>query len=343
MKQSQFTKCLFVLIFVVSVLGYGNVGLATEYPTATVMIDDQEIQEQKGIVDGGSIFVPAKAVFENLGIRVEWEQSTSTLKGYQFDSLRIEVSPNKDVGKLDGKPFLLDHPPKVINGTLMVPSTLITQLFSYGVEFEPISNVIKINKDQIVVVDPYASYNKKIEQEKAKKLVGVVNNQLNNQNDEKFIQFKKELANNMGKTNWIIGSKSVKNAKGEAVLLDSLTPIFILDIQRKNDWTYELKIKSGDNIYYWEENNAYYITRQIINYNPYIEHKNWSKKTWDAVKSGELYIGIPWAAIMYSYGLPDKTNEYVNEQGKMEQWIYANGKLYLYIQNGKLIAIQNFL
>ncbi|GED25178.1 hypothetical protein BAG01nite_12800 [Brevibacillus agri] len=340
MRHSRLIKCFFVLTLLLSVLGFEKVGSAEDYPPVTVKINDKAIQGQNGIVDGGTIFIPAKAVFENLDIKVEWDQSTSTLKGYQFDTIRIEISPNKDLGKLDGKPFLMDFPPKVVNGTLMVPSSLITQLFNYEVKFEPIANIVKIDKTQLIAVDPYASYNKmKKELEQKYNLTNNGNNVVNNQESEKLKQFKNAIKDYMGRTIWT-RTTLMKDADGKYVDVEKFAPMWILEI--KEDTFFTLKLKSGDMIYYLTAYDEYSVHFGFLLSNPYTTYK-WSNKVWDHIKKNSVFVGMNEDMVWLSWGLPTRKNVSKYAWGTEEQWVYdlkSQGTKYLYFKNGILTSIQ---
>ncbi|MGC5325098.1 copper amine oxidase N-terminal domain-containing protein [Brevibacillus sp. SYSU BS000544] len=157
-----FLIVLFVVLFLQSIFGIQKGSAAEEQKIVTVVIDGQvvKMQGQEAVLIGETVYVPVIAVFEKLGINIEWDKLTKTLYGYQSDSLRIEMNSYSDTGKLDGQRFLMDQPPIIMNETIMVPSTLITQLLKYGIEYDHLSHLLKINTDQIVEVDPYASYQK---------------------------------------------------------------------------------------------------------------------------------------------------------------------------------------
>lgn len=339
MMRNRFLSTLLLFALLLNVIELENAN-AQEYAPVTIMINGQTIQGQNGIVDGGSIFVPAKAIFENLDVKVEWDQSTSTLKGYQFDSLRIEISPNKEIGNLDGKPFLMDSPPRVINGTLLVSSTLITQLFSYGVEFEPISNVLRIDKNQIVVVDPYASYNKmKKELEQKYNLTNNGIKVVNQQESEKLKQFKEAIKDYMGKTIWTRTSL-MKDESGKYVDVEKFAPMWILEI--KEDTFFTLKLKSGDKIYYMTAYDEYSVHFGFLLSNPYTTYK-WSNKVWDHIKKNSVFVGMNEDMVWLSWGLPTRKNVSKYAWGTEEQWVYdlkSQGTKYLYFKNGILTSIQ---
>lgn len=61
----------------------------------------------------------------------------------------------------------------------------------------------------------------------------------------------------------------------------------------------------------------------------------------DAIIKGTVFIGMHKDAAILSWGVPDKINETLNASGKREQWVYDKQKQFLYIENGKVSAIQS--
>lgn len=73
--------------------------------------------------------------------------------------------------------------------------------------------------------------------------------------------------------------------------------------------------------------------------NPKLVHKNISSNDWNLIMASKLRIGMNKTMCRLSWGYPEKINTTTGAFGVHEQWIY--GKSYLYIENGKLTAVQN--
>ena len=72
---------------------------------------------------------------------------------------------------------------------------------------------------------------------------------------------------------------------------------------------------------------------------PKAGHK-WSKKVWDAIENGEVYVGLTKEQARMSWGEPEKINTTTTKRGSTEQWVYKSGS-YLYFDGNLLTTIQN--
>jgi len=64
-----------------------------------------------------------------------------------------------------------------------------------------------------------------------------------------------------------------------------------------------------------------------------------SKKNLKTLSSGKIWIGAPKDYAILSWGRPKDINRTLTATRSREQWVYEGG--YLYIENGKVVAIQN--
>jgi hypothetical protein len=66
----------------------------------------------------------------------------------------------------------------------------------------------------------------------------------------------------------------------------------------------------------------------------------WSKKVWNAIENGNVYVGMSVDQAKMSWGEPKEINNTTTGKKRHEQWVYSSGS-YLYFENGVLTAIQN--
>ncbi|MBN4063499.1 hypothetical protein JYT79_01825 [Cardiobacterium sp. AH-315-I02] len=64
-----------------------------------------------------------------------------------------------------------------------------------------------------------------------------------------------------------------------------------------------------------------------------------SKENLNKLSIGKIWVGAPEAYALLSWGRPTDINRTITANGKQEQWVYGGG--YLYVKNGKVIAMQN--
>ena len=102
--------------------------------------------------------------------------------------------------------------------------------------------------------------------------------------------------------------------------------VYSLDIERP--LTVEKIDTKMDDIFWFKDP----VLRQV----DYI--RKWGKKTAQAIRDHEVFVGMVAPAAEESWGVPDKKN--INEVGgkKNEQWVYPVGKRskYIYIIDGKV-------
>jgi hypothetical protein len=70
----------------------------------------------------------------------------------------------------------------------------------------------------------------------------------------------------------------------------------------------------------------------------------------DAIKKGEIFIGMDTTAVRASWGVPNKINSSGGRHGSAEQWVYGYADYYynfvpvhyVYFENGKVTDWQTF-
>lgn len=159
-NKIRFRLLIVLISLLLTMFGIQTSVFAEEYSPVTIQLNGQPIMlEGQGAVRSGDvIYVPAITLFEKLNVKVEWSEISNTIYGYQGEALRFEFNPSSSFGKLDEQHFLMDAQPIVINDTILVPSSFITQVVRYPLEFDSQSNVLQIHTKQLVDIDPYAKY-----------------------------------------------------------------------------------------------------------------------------------------------------------------------------------------
>ncbi|GED72861.1 hypothetical protein BRE01_65630 [Brevibacillus reuszeri] len=330
-KSKRVLMTLLLLLIIMSAFGYHGVTLAQENTTTvTILIDDKEVpsEGQTSILIGGTVFFPAKSLFQALSIHLKWDQTTNTVKGYRTNELWIEIDPSKEIGTLEGKPFLIEPSPMVINGTLMLPSTIIPQLFNYETNYEPFTRTLKIDTTSYVGINPYTSYQKKMQRD------------LDKSSPDKL--FEDILSLYLEKTIYYRGG-GVYDSNGNKIYLDNLTPMSIVKVDKSQPDIRTLTLLSGSKTYTLDLYNEFDILDTFLYYDPYKKY-NWSKNTWDQIKLRNVHVGMNVDMVLLAKGNPLQRIPILNDQSQSEQWVYQNGTngyLYLTFTEGVLASIQN--
>lgn len=68
--------------------------------------------------------------------------------------------------------------------------------------------------------------------------------------------------------------------------------------------------------------------------------RNWPSEIWNAIENAKVAVGMTSEQARMSWGKPKSVNRTVTSRGAEEQWVYGSST-YLYIQEGKVTAVQN--
>ena len=113
------------------------------YPVK-VRIDEKEVffDVQPRILNGRTL-IPARAVFEDLGAKVSWEESTGTIRIIKGpNEIKLEVGSKwAYVGE---KQVMLDVPASVINGRAMIPVRFIAEELGLRVTWDGTKRIVII-------------------------------------------------------------------------------------------------------------------------------------------------------------------------------------------------------
>ena len=139
-KRIQALVMSLILIITMSV---GSVVFAAD--NITVKLNGQTLSfDVPPQLINGRTMVPMRAIFENLGATVNWEQSTQTVtsvKGTTTISLTIGV-PSIII---NGSAKALDTAPCVIDGRTLVPVRAVSEAFNLNVDWDGATNTVIIN------------------------------------------------------------------------------------------------------------------------------------------------------------------------------------------------------
>lgn len=91
----------------------------------------------------GRVFVPVRAIAENLGATVDWDENTQSIKIQLFDKV-LQLVPDSNNVSVNGKQVSMDVPVKVINGRTLVPARFIGEYLSKTVEWHPYNDTLNV-------------------------------------------------------------------------------------------------------------------------------------------------------------------------------------------------------
>jgi len=113
-----------------------------------VFVDGQLIEFSKydnvnpAIIEG-RVFVPVRALAENLGGTVDWDEKTMSVKVQLFDKV-LEIVPDSKNVSVNGKQVTLDVPARMIDGRTWVPVRFIGESLSKTVEWHAYDKTLNV-------------------------------------------------------------------------------------------------------------------------------------------------------------------------------------------------------
>jgi len=102
----------------------------------TVIINGKKLNSPyPPVAENGRTLVTLREVFEMLGARVEWDNSTQTATAKRI-SQKLSITIGSPYMTVDGKKVSLDVPAKIINSKTYVPLRVISESFGFDVEWD---------------------------------------------------------------------------------------------------------------------------------------------------------------------------------------------------------------
>ena len=95
--------------------------------------------------ENGRVLVPMRAIFEAIDASVLWDGGAETATAKK-GSREVKITKNSTTAYIDGAPYTLDVPAKIINGRFVVPVRFISEAFDCKVEWIGESQTVRIIK-----------------------------------------------------------------------------------------------------------------------------------------------------------------------------------------------------
>ncbi|MGE5328307.1 MAG: N-acetylmuramoyl-L-alanine amidase [Deltaproteobacteria bacterium] len=151
-KLSGFFICLFIILSISSIQVFaaiklvydGKVHIYNERPVSLIVNNKILKPKVPPVVLNQTTLVPARAVFEEMGAKVFWKQSTKqvTIKSTKNT---IVLVVNSDAAVVNGKKEKLTIPAKVINENTMIPLRFVSEKLGMEVKWNADSYSINIS------------------------------------------------------------------------------------------------------------------------------------------------------------------------------------------------------
>ena len=111
----------------------------------SVIVNENTIKfDQPPIIIDGRTLVPVRAVFEALGVNVEWIADTQTVLA-QKDGRTVTLKIDSNFMKIGNEEILLDVPAQIINNRTLVPARAVAEAFECKVDWDGSTSTVIIN------------------------------------------------------------------------------------------------------------------------------------------------------------------------------------------------------
>ena len=105
------------------------------------------------IIDGRTI-LPARTIFESLGLEVKWDDVTRTVTGIG-EGTELSLVIGQRVAYVNGEPVNLDVPPKIIDDRSMVPVRFVAESTGADVDWDNSTRTVLIRSETNLKEDPF--------------------------------------------------------------------------------------------------------------------------------------------------------------------------------------------
>lgn len=124
--------------------GSGRPGQQPQKQEIKVKLDGTQIQfDQQPVLENDRTLVPLRAVFEALGMTVEWEQESQTVTAVNSDTV-IRLTVGDTTAYVNGAPVQLETAAKIVADRTLVPVRFIAESAGLQVEWEQASQTVVI-------------------------------------------------------------------------------------------------------------------------------------------------------------------------------------------------------
>lgn len=127
----------------------GKAENSTEQPMSAISVfcNDSEISfDQLPFIENDRVLVPMRAIFENLGAEVTWEESTQTITATRENDTIVMQIGNKSITKND-KTIESDVAPRIVGDRTFVPIRVISESLEATVTWDEATKTVTVIKE----------------------------------------------------------------------------------------------------------------------------------------------------------------------------------------------------
>ncbi len=117
---------------------------ATTYQDIQVELDGEIVEfDVQPILTNGRVLVPFRKIFEELGLRVDWNNELKIASAYNEDDT-LAIKADSGFASINGEMFDLDVPAGIRDGRMLVPLRFISESFQNQVDWDETNGMVRI-------------------------------------------------------------------------------------------------------------------------------------------------------------------------------------------------------
>ena len=133
---------LLALVFLMTTLGLPVV--AAE-PVPRVTIDGQAVTfDVAPVIDNGRVLVPLRAIFDQMGAKVSWEDATQTATAVK-DDITVVAVVGSTAPTINGVVKTIDVPVKIVSGRTLAPLRFVCEAFGGVVSWDQVNYIASVD------------------------------------------------------------------------------------------------------------------------------------------------------------------------------------------------------
>ncbi|UMY55970.1 MULTISPECIES: copper amine oxidase N-terminal domain-containing protein [Paenibacillus] len=267
----------------------------------------------------GSVYLPVQSVFKTLGGSVTVANQAFTIK---LGKNNIVLQKGSSTAIVNGKPVALKGKVQTVNGQVVFPGTLLTDLKLGGFKWnrDRQQGELSVGATKLVIETPETA-----------KIIKAID--------------LGSLSKLIGKTYWVNNFYNAGERFGKVTVRDievSTDPngvkSYEVIFQGANGETYDtFSIIGASRIPQMLSDSDQFLT-----YDPYKKYQ-WSQAIWNKIKNNEVSLGMNTTQVQFAWGSPTVREKGAASNGtQVEAWVYGNRSLYfkaVAFVNGKVIEV----
>lgn len=112
-----------------------------------VKIDSRQMSfDVPPVIQNGRTLVPLRAIFEELGAQVDWDEQSQTVTGRKRDTV-LQLTIGSSTALVNGEQFILEAPPVIINSRTLVPIRFVSEALGADVDWNKNLQLVTITPD----------------------------------------------------------------------------------------------------------------------------------------------------------------------------------------------------